>query len=140
VKRAEAVGLLFDHLAERPDGATKHDIAGGLGVRSDAVCGLVQGLRDVLADTDTINVSCDRDPSDPTGPWRYRLVGTVEEITAWQGNRVGDTERRLRTMLHVVIPIANGSDPASVEGRKARIMRKTFARCLEDLDEIRQGP
>jgi hypothetical protein len=136
MKRADRIDNLFDYLADHPEGVTKHAIASDQEMPPARVSSLVQGLRDLLADVDTINVTCESDPADPHGPWRYRLAGKMADFTIWHANRIGDIERRVRTLLGTVTSIANGADMASVDGRKARVMRKGFARLVEDLDDI----
>lgn len=137
VKRETRIGNLFDFLAEHPDGVTIGQIAVELGTSVMNARYIVQGLRDALGDDDTINLPCDPDPANPKGPWLYRLVGTYDGIERWSTNRILDTERRLQTQLAMVTSVANGAKANTIEGRKARIMRKALTRLLEDLEEIK---
>lgn len=135
-RQTTRVSELFDYLAEQPDGVTIDDIATHHSVTVNHARDLIQGLRDVLGDSDTINVPCDPNPDDPNGRWLYRLVGTMDDVQAWAGNRIGDTERRIRTQFSVIASVAAGADPRSMDGRKARLMKKALGRLLEDLDEL----
>jgi|SRR6516164_2233073 hypothetical protein len=98
----------------------------------------VQVLRDVLAtDADTISVTCDPDPDDPLGPWVYTLragTGIVDpENTRWLVNRLGDAERRLVTIRHVVDIAAQTLDGRSNDGKKARIYALHLKRAEEEV-------
>ncbi|MPZ14297.1 MAG: hypothetical protein GEU73_07710 [Chloroflexi bacterium] len=96
----------------------------------------VQQLRDMLAaDGDVINVVAE--PNGWQQPWMYGLRdgGAIldPEQSRWMTNRLGDTERRIKTISHVLDAAVNATDGRTVEGRKARIYELHLRRAAEEV-------
>ena len=134
--RLDRAAKVYDLLAEAPGGLTVDQMADSLGCGVGSIRGAIQALRDLLGDTDTINVVCEPDPHAPNDRWLFRLVGNVEGARAWATNRISDTERRIRTMYQVIASVTSGTSPNSKDGKKARLMKKALGRLIEDLDEV----
>jgi len=141
----EAANDLFDQLVEADQ--TYETLGVSMGWSRSQVIKYVQVLRDVLAaQADTISVTCDPDPLDPLGPWIYTLRGgggiVDPERSRWLINRLGDAERRLVTIRHVVDIAAKNLDGRTIEGKKARIYALHLKRAEEEvamLNEDGQG-
>lgn len=120
-------------LAGAPDGITMPDMCEQLdwpiwrGHRAKTL------IRRVCAETDTINLVCE--PAG-FGPWLYLLVGTLEDATTWVTIRLHDTESRLATMQNVMASLVRASDGRSTDGRKARMLERTFRHLIEDLEAL----
>jgi len=136
-KKAERLSALFDLLAAAPDVLYVNDIADKLGVTISYTNQLIRELRLMFGDDDTVNLVCE--PKGHQHRWGYRLEGTLEGITFWEANRIGDAESRLVTMNAVLSSIVRNIDADSVDGKKARIMQRYIRRALEDLAELRSA-
>src|SRR5262245_17849949 len=135
---------LYDMLADAPDGMLSSEIEATAGWTLNERLKAAQTLRDWLAmEDDTITLTCDPDPYIPLGPWRYRLIGgngvIDPEQSRWMINRLGDMERRLATIKHVIDVAAKTLDGRSIEGRKARIYRMHIGRAEEEIAMLNDG-
>lgn len=98
----------------------------------------VRRLRDNLATTGAgMTVVCE--PNGHQLPWLYRLV-SLDAVKAdrsrWLPNRIQDVERRLKTILHVVDAVVDGTDGRTLLGKKARIFQLHIRRAFEDIGLI----
>lgn len=126
---------LFGLAAKRIDGFTYQDIEHAFGWDRFHFYWVVSQLRRILAaEADTINLICT--PQGSREPWLYELVGTYEDAAPWSQNRVGDLETRLVTIHSVASTLVNATDGRTVGGRKARKIRRTITRLIEDLADI----
>jgi len=124
---------LFELLVDNPDGVTKPEIDAHLGCSAKAGRSAIRALRNELSDGDTINVITNPTPRGD-GPYVYTLVGSfTDEARAWFGASSKQIDTRLDLMLWVSQSLAKATDGRTVEGRKARIRVKAFARLIEDL-------
>lgn len=135
-RRYDLVNELFDFMVVHSEGATQDQMAEALGVSVGLIQEAIRSMRWVLGDDDTINLPCSPDPDNPKGQWIYHLVGNMDGIIEWEANRVSDMETRLYTMHQVVSSVDRAIDSRTRDGKRARIMRKGFARILEDLKEL----
>jgi hypothetical protein len=71
--------------------------------------------------------------------WRYELTGEWAKAAPWAHTRIGDVESRLGSIHDVVGAVIRITDGRSVDGRKARLIRKVVGRLREDLAEVHQG-
>lgn len=133
-RRTERVTALFDILAGSPEGLTVDDMAAALGVSHHLTSDAIRELRLLLGDTDEINLICD--PQGSRERWLYRLVGNLDGSRRWVANRLGDTESRLRTMQSIADSLVSATDGRTLDGRRARLIRKALVRLVEDLDEL----
>jgi hypothetical protein len=129
---ADRAGDIFDLLVAAPDGLTIVEITDALACSHELFRGALQALRDSLGDTDSINVVVE------APDWKYRLVGSLDEAKGYVGNRLADTERRLRTQLQVATSLASGTKATTTEGKMARLLKKSLARLLEDMTDLRE--
>ena len=123
---------LFDVLADLPDGTTKPDLCTRLDATPDRLDRAIRQLRRVLGEGDTINLIAE--PDGLRQPWRYRLVGKLDEARPWVKNRRRDLTTRIRTMALVADSLVAGSDGRTLDGRKARLMATTLHYLVEQLD------
>lgn len=125
---------LFSLLAA--DDMNRDEICADRGWTHGQLRAAVQKLRDILAaDGDTINVVCE--PDGWRQPWQYRLRAGGDILDAeesrWMTNRLGDTERRITTIGHVLDAAVNATDGRTIEGRKARIYQLHISRAIEEI-------
>jgi hypothetical protein len=132
-RRAEQIAALFDFAADKPEGFTYIDVRATLGWQRDQFVKVARQLRLVFAD-DQINLVCE--PQGSCEPWRYKLVGNVEDARAWSSNRIGDIETRLETIKAVAETLTNATDGRTIEGRKARKIHRTLGYLIGELSEI----
>lgn len=102
----------------------------------------VQFLRDDCAATNgAFTVTCD--PQGYAEPWLYTLRHGAEvndpESTGWVINRLGDAERRLMTISHVLAVAARVLPGRSIEARKARIFKLHIERAQEEVAMLLNG-
>lgn len=135
-KRAE---VLFDLLSDRD--RTSADILTTTGWSYSQFMAAVQRLRDILAaDGDVISVL-----AEPTtrGPWTYHLAAGATIIDAersqWVINRLQDTERRVKTIKHVLEVAVNALDGRTTAGKKARIYHLHINRAQEEVALLDSG-
>lgn len=128
---------LLDLLVSSPNGLDRYEIEERLDLAHPYHVGVVvQHLRRMLAEDDTVNVIVARDG------WRsvYYLSGSVSESMPWTQTRFKDQLTRLETTAAVWRSIAAGYDGRSPEGRVARNILKWNERLLEDVrDELSSG-
>lgn len=128
---------MLDLLIEAPDGLTIYEMADRLQISRDRAKNAVRKLRMVFADQE-IWLTCD--PQGLREPWLYRLVGGKVMVdateTGWFDNRIRDTETRVRTEVASMSSAEVNTSPDTVEGRKARVLKRGLSRMVEDLDEI----
>lgn len=126
---------LFDLLVRSsPQGVTILDIMDDLGVGKRVADALVHDLRMLMESDPDVNLVSE--PQDGDTRWSYSLVGTVDGASFWVGNRLGDAETRLRTLIAVMAPIVASTDGRTLDGRRARIMHRAATRALEDLADL----
>lgn len=130
------IGRAFDYAADRGDGFTVHELATHLEVPRGIADKVIMRVRRSL-DGDVINLVCE--PQGSRLPWRYRLVGNVDDARWWSSNRIVDTEQRIRTQHAVALSMVAASDGRTLAGRKVRTICKTLGRLIEDLDEIQEA-
>lgn len=138
MKIAEKMGRLFDYAASQPEGFTYKDVEKDLGWHKPEFMRVSRQLRLLLGHDDQINLICDRQGR--WQPWRYQLVGTMDQAREWGRNRIDDAEARMRTIAAVLDSIVRATDGRSRDGRRARIMQRAMTRAMEDLAEIDNGP
>jgi hypothetical protein len=127
---------LWDLLVATPGGVTVEDMMGVYGWTHGQANEAVHDLRDWLGEFD-ITLPCD--PQGQRERWLYRLVEDLDGVRQWAGNRVQDTDTRLRTMHAMLTSIVSATDGRTVEGRTARIMERALRRLVEDLDDLRHN-
>jgi hypothetical protein len=127
---------LFDQLVANPKGVTIAGIAAEQGIGDKMARHIVRRLREACGQTDTVNVICEPDAADPSGPWLYRLVGRLDDARWWFSNRLGDAESRIRVLQGVASSLARAADGRTVEGRRARLIDRALTRLVEDLDSL----
>lgn len=126
---------LFDYAVSHYDGFTYKDIKRDLGWDRVHFYWIVRNLRRILAaEADTINLICS--PNGQSQPWLYEFAGTYDDAAPWSRNRVRDLETRLVTINSVAHTLVNATDGRTAEGRKARKIRRTVTRLIEDLADI----
>lgn len=129
----EEVTDLFDLLVSRQT-VTIDEIADHLKIDTRRAREVVHQLRLVFGADDSINLVCT--PNGTRQRWLYALVGEIDGSTPWIANRVGDAATRLETMEAVMTSIERATDGRSIEGRRARIIRRACTRAREDLAEL----
>ncbi len=129
----DLIDALFDFAVAHPDGFKNSDFMTDADVTLDDFNKATNGLRAVLSD-DTITLVCE--PAGASEKWTYRLVGQVEEGSAWVQNRLKDAESRFKTLASVSQALVNATDGRTADGRRARIINKAVSRLLEDLAEL----
>lgn len=132
-KKPTIVDALFDYAVANPDGFTIADFADAAGIKVASAQDAVTRLRKALG-SDTINLICA--PTTPGQKWEYRLVGTLDDAKWWASNRLDDAETRLTTINSVANSLVSATDGRTVEGRRARTIRKVVGRLIEDLQDI----
>ena len=125
---------LWDLAVANPTGITVDDMMAAHGWTHHQANQAIHDLRLFLGDTDQINFPCEPDGS--RSRWKYRLVGRLDDVRGWIGNRIGDSETRLRTMQSMMASIVAATSGRTTEGRKARIMERALRRLVEDLDDL----
>lgn len=138
MRHDDIAGMIYDVLADAPDGMTIYDIAVKIDLPVHSCRRAMRNARLTLAEGDTLFVIAE--PQGPREPWLYKLVdGKVlvrPDESGWTTNRVGDAQSRVH-LLHVAMDVAaRATDGRSIEGRKARVMAKSLRRLDEDLTEI----
>jgi len=137
MKTSEKIGRLFDYAASKRDGFTYQDVAIDLEWDRGEFFAVARKLRIMLGNDDTINLVCE--PQGQSQPWRYQLVGTVDDARGWVTNRMTDCETRVVTILAICATLVSATDGRTAQGRRARIMNKGLARIVEDLAELDHG-
>ena len=135
MRRAIREGMLFDLLADNPDGLTITQIGAEFDLNKDYMRDVVRTLRLTLGEMDTINLVADN-PGDGISEWAYRLVGTYDEARAYIQNRVTDLISRVTTQRAIAASLVRGSDGRTIEGKKAALVHRHLGRLLEDIDTI----
>lgn len=123
---------LIEYAKAHPQGFTWVETYHDLGIERGHFYYVVRLARLKLA-ADDMTLVCEPQGLDP---WEYRLVGRLDDARPWVRNRVRDTDARVRTMSAVMDSCVHASSGRTSEGRKARVLRRGFARIVEDLDEI----
>jgi hypothetical protein len=130
--------ILFDLLANSPDGMTAEDICYAEDWSGAQFRAALQWLRDNLGTGDTLTVIAE--PNGFREPWLYRLIdgGQVVdgEASRWVNNRTNDLDRRLLTLMSVLATAVRSTDGRSAKGRKARALQVHMTRALEDIRMI----
>jgi hypothetical protein len=134
-RREDWVDALYEFAVAHPAGFHNVDFMARYGCDLPTFNVAARGLRRQLAG-DSINLVCQ--PAG-WGPWVYQLVGDLDESRPWVRNRIGDARTRVRTMSAVADSLVNATDGRTTDGRLARVMRRSFTRLVEDLDEIDTG-
>lgn len=123
-----------------PAGVTVDDIMVALNVPHKTANDTIRQLRMQLGNLDSAWVVAE--PQGQRERWRYRLVGAhwglevADPEGQWITNRIGDCETRIDTMLGLMNAAVRDTNPNTVEGRKARVLRRLFTRAQEDLADI----
>lgn len=133
------VDRLFDFAVGRPEGFTYEDACTGLGWERAHFYRVARALRRIFGHDDETTLVCAS--AGQRRPWVYTLVGTPDDLRArfWQTNRIGDLEARLDTSHNVASSLTMGTDPDSIEGRKARKIRNTLGYLKTELADMNQG-
>lgn len=118
------------------DGLTIHEMTAAMGLPKQTVRGRIRRMRRVLADYDA-NVVAESDGY--RQPWRYRLVGNVDDARWWTRNRLRDAETRLATVEATTNSIVNATSPADPDGQRARKIYRTIAYLRSELADIDNG-
>jgi len=96
----------------------------------------VQSLRDILAANGDV-ISVVAEPQGGREPWLYALRAGKTIINAedsrWVINRLGDAQRRVTTILHVLQVAKETLDGRTIEGKKARIYHLHITRAQEEI-------
>lgn len=125
---------LFDLAVANPEGITIDDMSDHLGVSHRECKAAIRDLRLFLGDYDDINFPCD--PGEYNERWVYRLVGTLDDVTPWVTNRIGDGVSRIRTIQAMSASMVAATDGRTVEGKMSRLMERQLTRLVEDLDSL----
>lgn len=130
-KRAEE---LYDILSNGDQ--TSHQITDKMVWSHWQLMSAVQNLRDILAaNGDVISVTAE--PQGHREPWLYGLrAGKAiidTETSQWLPNRLQDTERRIKTIRHVLEAAVNSLDGRTTDGKKARIYHLHITRAQEEV-------
>jgi hypothetical protein len=132
----DLAGRLFDLLVGAPDGMDIHEVTAALGVPQRQAEKVLNCLRRILGQDDTINVV-----------WQmvgrryvYQLSGNVNEGAQWQAYRMATKLSQLDVDLAYWRSVVRGCDGRTREGRMARVCLKHFERVTEDLREILETP
>lgn len=130
----QRAGELYDLLAN--GGLTSHQIIDKMSWSYSQFMSAVQKLRDILAANGDI-ISVVAEPQAAREPWLYSLqAGKVildTEKSQWLPNRLQDTERRIKTIQHVLEVAVNSLDGRTTEGKKARIYHLHIKRAQEEV-------
>ncbi len=130
-KRAE---VLFDILAEGD--CTSADILDRTSWSYSQFMEAVQRLRDICAASGDV-ISVTAEPRGSREAWMYSLKAGKAIVDAeqsrWIINRLGDAERRVETMQHVLDVAVNSLDGRTLAGRKARIYHLHVKRAQEEV-------
>jgi hypothetical protein len=132
--RDDRAAELFDFAAGHRKGFTYNNIAAKFGWDYGTFLGAVRRLRRILGGSSDGTLVCT--PQARGERWRYELTGDWQKAAPWAHNRIGDVEARLESIDYVVTTVSRIIDGRSVDGRKARLIRKVVGRLREDLGEI----
>lgn len=133
----EDASRLFDFAMTHRGGFTHEDASLMHGWTAAYFRKVERRLREILA-TESENLVCNPDEDNPGGLWLYRLTNDVELTHLWHENRLGDSETRLKTIMHVAQSAVHAHSGRSTTGKRARILFKAASRALEDLEELRE--
>lgn len=136
MKIEDRVLQLFDQHVANPKGLTLDQMTYDQGCSTVLTRLVIRKLREACAATDTVNLVCEPNPSDPNGQWLYRLAGNLDDARWWLSNRIGDAESRVRTLQDVTSALSRSADGRTAEGRRVRIIDRALTRLVEDLDEL----
>jgi hypothetical protein len=130
----ERAEVLFDLLADSDQ--TYVTVQAATGWNRPQIMKAVQVLRDILAaNGDVISVTAE--PQGKGQPWLYSLRAgnqiTNAEESRWINNRIGDAERRLTTIKHVLEVAVRALDGRTAAGQKARIYHMHLKRAEEEV-------
>ena len=96
----------------------------------------VQTLRDICSSEGDV-ISVVAEPQGAREPWLYSLkAGTMMMDVAnsrWIPNRLRDSERRLKTIVHVLDAASASLDGRSAPGRRSRIYGLHIHRAIEEV-------
>ena len=125
---------LFDLVVASPDGVTVSQMMAEMDLTKKQAGVAIRDLRLFLGEYDGVNLPCV--PQKPGEEWVYHLAGTLDDVREWAISRINDTVSRLLTMDAVMSSIVEATDGRSLEGRKARIIERSLARLLEDIETM----
>lgn len=125
---------LWDQLVANPGGITVDEMMDEQGWTHKQANDAIRDLRAYLGLFDDVNLPCD--PQGSGERWKYRLVGTLDDVRGWTLNRINDADTRVRTMQAMTASIVKATSGRTVEGRRVRLMNKALTRLVEDLDEL----
>lgn len=138
--RADLALEVIEALAEHPQ--TIHQLVEELDYEEAKVRRGIHHARELLAaEGGREFIVCE--PQGARRPWLYSLVEGAVVVDAgqsgWLANRIGDTETRIRTELGAIKTAVAATSPASILGRKARLLQTNFAYLVEMFDLIGTG-
>ena len=142
MKREDLAGMIYDALADEPDGLTMSQITNTVHMPRSSCNIAIRTLRLTLAeDGDTLWVTCD--PAGQRQEWVYRLVDGQRLVDAgesgWSTNRILDAQSRVHLLAASMKTAVEATDGRTTLGRKARHMERVLRHLDEDLTALDRG-
>lgn len=142
MKRDELAGLIYDVLADAPDGLAMSEIVEKTDMPRSSCQIAIRTLRLMLAaDGDTLWVTCD--PAGQREEWVYKLIDGQKLIdsgeSGWAVNRILDAQSRVHLLAASMSTAVQATDGRTTLGKKARHMERVLRHLDEDLTALDQG-